>query len=57
MASSPRVSAYSAGAKVPKLPGSMHAAAQAETQVGFRLAAVEEVEMVAVSAETVTVAR
>jgi hypothetical protein len=43
-------------AKVPKLPGSMQAAIQAETQVGIRLAAVGEVEMVAVSAETVTIA-
>ncbi|MCY1074176.1 hypothetical protein OV287_06730 [Archangium sp. miwbw1] len=43
-------------AKVPKLPGAMQAAAQAETQVGFRLAAVGEVEMVVVSAETVTIA-
>ncbi|HZH13561.1 MAG TPA: hypothetical protein VE057_04275, partial [Archangium sp.] len=43
-------------AKVPKLPGSMQAAVQAETQVGIRLAAVGEVETVAVSAETVTIA-
>jgi hypothetical protein len=43
-------------AKVPKLPGAMRAAAQAETQVGIRLAAVGEVEMVAVSAEAVTLA-
>jgi hypothetical protein len=43
-------------AKVPKLPGSMQAAAQAETQVGIRLAAVGAVETVAVSAETVTIA-
>ncbi len=43
-------------AKVPKLPGSMQAAVQAETQVGLRLAAVGEVETVAVSAETVTIA-
>nr|WP_239470485.1 hypothetical protein [Archangium violaceum] len=43
-------------AKVPKLPGSAQAALQAETQVGFRLAAVGEVETVAVSAETVTIA-
>jgi len=43
-------------AKVPKLPGSMQAAVQAETQVGIRLAAVGEVEMVAVSTETVTIA-
>ncbi|WP_395851841.1 hypothetical protein [Cystobacter fuscus] len=43
-------------AKVPKLPGSMQAAVQAETQVGIRLAAVGEVEMIAVSAETVTIA-
>jgi hypothetical protein len=42
-------------AKVPKLPGSMQAAVQAETQVGIRLAAVGEVETVAVSAETVTI--
>jgi hypothetical protein len=43
-------------AKVPKLPGSMLAAVQAETQVGLHLAAVGEVEMVTVSAETVTIA-
>ncbi|HYO53173.1 hypothetical protein [Archangium sp.] len=43
-------------AKVPKLPGAMQAAVQAETQVGIRLAAVGEVEMVAVNAETVTIA-
>jgi hypothetical protein len=43
-------------AQVPKLPGSMQAAVQAETQVGIRLAAVGEVETVAVSAETVTIA-
>ncbi|MET0403721.1 MAG: hypothetical protein ABW123_15025, partial [Cystobacter sp.] len=38
-------------AKVPSLPGSMQAAAQAETQVGLRLAAVGTVETVAVGAE------
>jgi hypothetical protein len=43
-------------AKVPKLPGSMQAAVQAETQMGIRLAAVGEVKTVAVSAETVTIA-
>ncbi|MFE8597978.1 hypothetical protein AB8V91_13570 [Archangium violaceum] len=43
-------------AKVPKLPGSMQAAVQAETQVGIRLTAVGEVETVAVSAETITIA-
>jgi hypothetical protein len=43
-------------AKVPKLPGSMQAAMLAETQVGIRLAAVGEVESVAVSAESVTIA-
>ncbi|WP_232293496.1 hypothetical protein [Stigmatella aurantiaca] len=43
-------------AKVPTLPGSIQAAVQAETQAGIRLAAVGEVEMVAVSAETVTIA-
>jgi hypothetical protein len=43
-------------AMVPKLPGSMQAAVQAETQVGIRLAAVGEIETVAVSAETVTIA-
>ena len=43
-------------AKVPKLPGSMQAAVQAETQVGIRLAAVGHVEAVAVSAESVTIA-
>ncbi|WP_395834220.1 hypothetical protein [Cystobacter fuscus] len=42
-------------AKVPTLPGAMQAAAQAETQVGIRLAAVGEVESVAVSAEAVTI--
>ncbi len=42
-------------AKVPKLPGAMQAAAQAETQVGIRLAAVGEVETVAVNAEAVTI--
>jgi hypothetical protein len=41
-------------AKVPKLPGAMQAAAQAETQVGIHLAAVGEVEMAAVSAGSVT---
>jgi hypothetical protein len=43
-------------AKVPKLPGSMQAAVQAETQVGIRFAAVGEVETVVVSAESVTIA-
>jgi hypothetical protein len=43
-------------AKVPKLPGSMQAAVQAEMQVGIRLAAVGEVETVAVSADSVTIA-
>jgi hypothetical protein len=42
-------------AKVPTLPGAMQAAAQAETQVGISLAAVGEVETVAVSAETITI--
>jgi uncharacterized protein YciI len=41
---------------VPKLPGSMQAAVQAETQVGIHLTAVGEVETIAVSAETVTIA-
>jgi hypothetical protein len=41
-------------AKVPTLPGAVVAAAQAETQLGLRLAAVGEVETVAVSAESVT---
>ena len=41
--------------KVPSLPGSMQAAVQAETQVGIRLAAVGEVQTIAVSAETVTI--
>jgi hypothetical protein len=36
-------------ATVPALPGSMQAAVQAETQVGLRLAAVGEVESVAVA--------
>jgi hypothetical protein len=43
-------------AKVPTLPGSTQAAVQAETQVGIRLAALGEVETVAVSAESVTIA-
>ncbi|KFA87696.1 hypothetical protein Q664_46285 [Archangium violaceum Cb vi76] len=43
-------------AQVPKLPGAMQAAVQAETQVGIRLVAVGEVETVAVSAENVTIA-
>ncbi|HZH13240.1 MAG TPA: hypothetical protein VE057_02650 [Archangium sp.] len=43
-------------AKVPTLPGAMQAAAQAETQVGLRLAVVGEVKTVAVSAEAVTIA-
>ncbi len=42
-------------AQVPKLPGAMQAAVQAERQVGIRLAAVGEVETVAVSAESVTI--
>lgn len=42
-------------AKVPSLPGSMQAAVQAETQVGIRLAAVGEVQAIAVSAETVII--
>jgi hypothetical protein len=42
------------GARVPTLPGAVHAAAQAETQAGFTLAAVGAVQTVAVSAETVT---
>ncbi|MDC0710367.1 HNH endonuclease signature motif containing protein [Stigmatella sp. ncwal1] len=37
--------------QVPKLPGAMHAAAQAETQMGLRLGAVGEVETVTLSAE------
>jgi hypothetical protein len=40
--------------QVPRLPGSMQAAAQARAQVGIRLAAVEGVETVTVSAESVT---
>ncbi|WP_095992274.1 hypothetical protein [Cystobacter fuscus] len=43
-------------AKVPKLPGAMQAAVQAETQMGIRLSAVGQVETVAVSAEAVSVA-
>jgi len=43
-------------AQVPKLPGAMQAAVQAERQVGIRLAAVGEVAAVAVSAESVTIA-
>jgi hypothetical protein len=43
-------------AQVPTLPGAMQAAVQAETQVGIRLAAVGQVETVAVSAEAVTIA-
>jgi hypothetical protein len=42
------------GAKVPTLPGAVQASMQAETQAGFTLAAVGEVEAVAVSAEAVT---
>ncbi len=43
-------------ATVSKLPGSMQAAVQAETQVGIRLVAVGYVESVAVSAGSVTIA-
>jgi hypothetical protein len=43
-------------AKVPTLPGAVVAAARAETQLGLRLAAVGEVESVAVSAGSVTLA-
>lgn len=42
------------GARVPKLPGAVRAATQAETQMGFTLVAVGEVQTVAVSAEAVT---
>ncbi|SEU29035.1 hypothetical protein SAMN05443639_11449 [Stigmatella erecta] len=42
--------------KVQKFPGAAQAAVQAESQLGIRLVAVGEVEMVAVSAETVTIA-
>lgn len=41
------------GAKVSTLPGAVQAAAQAESQVGLTLAAVGEVQTVAVSAEAV----
>jgi hypothetical protein len=41
-------------AKVPTLPGAMQAAAQAEAQMGIRLAAVGEVRVVAVSASGIT---
>ncbi|MFP2957541.1 hypothetical protein ACLEPN_06830 [Myxococcus sp. 1LA] len=44
------------GAKVPKLPGAAQAAAQAEAQLGIRLAAVADVGSVAVSTESVTIA-
>jgi len=44
------------GAKVPKFPGVAQAAAQAESQMGIKLAAVGDVGAVAVSAETVTIA-
>ncbi len=44
------------GAKVPKLPGAVQAAVQAEAQVGIRLAAVGDVGTVAVGAENVTIA-
>ncbi|WP_426749132.1 hypothetical protein [Myxococcus sp. Y35] len=44
------------GAKVPSLPGAARATAQAEAQVGIRLAAVAQVETVAVSATAVTIA-
>jgi hypothetical protein len=43
-------------ARVPTLPGALQATVQAETQLGIRLAAVGEVQTVAVSAETVTIA-
>jgi len=42
--------------KVQTLPGAIQVAAQAETQVGIRLAAVGEVKTVVVSAESVTIA-
>lgn len=42
-------------ARVPKLPGAMQAAVQAETQVGIRLAEVGAVTSVAVNAEAVTI--
>jgi hypothetical protein len=42
--------------KVPTLPGAVVAATRAETQMGLRLAAVGEVETVAVSAGSVTLA-
>ncbi|MGE6759065.1 hypothetical protein ACQKGO_13680 [Corallococcus interemptor] len=44
------------GATVPMLPGAAQAAVRAEAQVGVRLAAVADVQTVAVSAETVTIA-
>uniref|UniRef100_UPI0030B80C9E SitA5 family polymorphic toxin n=1 Tax=Corallococcus exiguus TaxID=83462 RepID=UPI0030B80C9E len=43
-------------AKVPRLPGAALATVQAESQLGLRFAAVGQVETVAVSAGTVTVA-
>jgi hypothetical protein len=42
------------GARVPTLPGAVQAAAQAESHVGFQLAAVGEVATVAMSTEAVT---
>ncbi|NOK38231.1 hypothetical protein D7W79_33830 [Corallococcus exercitus] len=48
--------APSLAAKVPQLPGAALATVQAESQLGLRFAAVGEVETVAVSAGTVTVA-
>ncbi|RKH15278.1 hypothetical protein D7Y13_15545 [Corallococcus praedator] len=41
--------------QVPMLPGAAQAAVQAESQMGFRFAAIGEVETVAVSAEAVTI--
>jgi hypothetical protein len=43
------------GARAPTLPGAVQAAAQAEMQAGFTLAAVSEVQTVAVSAEAMTI--
>lgn len=43
-------------AQVPSLPGAMQAAAQARTQLGIHFAAIGEVQMVAVSAESTTIA-
>jgi hypothetical protein len=42
-------------AQVPKLPGAMQAAVQAETQMGIRLSAVGDVETVVVAADSMSI--